>query len=100
MSSPLKPLRHSTWAGPSPGPEAQGLPQRAPGLPLNLHEVSGPTQGALGSLVPALTGAEKMHQGLAWGELAGSPLPVRTEPSLTLLGFSLSDSLSAGPSPP
>lgn len=27
MSSPVKPLKHSTWAGPTPGPEAQGLPQ-------------------------------------------------------------------------
>lgn len=40
MSSPVKPLKHSTWASPTPGPEAQGLPQRAPCLPLNLHKAS------------------------------------------------------------
>lgn len=41
MSSPMKPLKHSAWAGPTPGPKAQGLPQRAPRLPLSLHEASG-----------------------------------------------------------
>lgn len=41
MSSPVKPLKHSTWAGPTPGPEAQGLPQRVPRLSLNLYKASG-----------------------------------------------------------
>lgn len=41
MSSPVNPLKHSTRAGPTPGPGAQGLPPRVPWPPLNLHKVSG-----------------------------------------------------------
>lgn len=41
MSSPAKPLEHSTRAGPTPGPEAQGLPQRVPRLPASPHRASG-----------------------------------------------------------
>lgn len=41
MSSPAKPLEHSTRAGPTPGPEAQGLPHRAPRLPAGPHRRQG-----------------------------------------------------------
>lgn len=44
MSSPVKPLKHSTWASPTspnPRPEALGLPQRVPSPSLNLHTMSG-----------------------------------------------------------
>lgn len=30
MSSPAKPLEHSTWAGPTPGPEAPGPASEGP----------------------------------------------------------------------
>lgn len=57
MSSPVKPLKHSTWASPTPGPEAQGLPQRVPRLPLILHKALGrPTPAVL-----VVTGSWEHH---------------------------------------
>lgn len=82
MSSPVKPLEHSTRAGPTPGPEAQGLPQRVPCLPASPHQVSG-------RLSPEACGSrcwpEPCPENTGWTALprAGSgPFLVPPEPSL------------------
>lgn len=108
MSSPVKPLKHSTWAGPTPGPAAQGLPPRVPRLPLNLHKVSGrpdptgagptgarPDRG-LSVPPPPRPRASAPRPGLGG---AGGLLLGRTEPSRVLLGLSLPRASGAGPFP-
>lgn len=98
MSSPAQPLKHSTWAGPG-----------ARGLPPNLRKVSGrPDPGGAGvhGACPnwgprAPPGRPRREDAPGPGsEGAGGHLPpIRPEPSLALLGFSLSDSSDTGSFP-
>lgn len=85
MSSSVKALEHSTWAGPAPGPEAQGLPPDRAARPTRCR---GPQFQVLRAPPgrPCCENARRPGVGRA-----GGLHPVGPEPSLALPGFSVSD---------